>query len=133
MSQENVEIVRRSVEAFAEGDWEDALSEYAGGVEWMEMPSLGPDASTYIGRDQLREAAESWIQMWSEYDIKVHRYADRGDEVVVLVRERGSGGASGVSVERELGEVFTLRDSEVVRVRLFGSWSEALEAAGLSE
>ena len=132
MSQENVEIVRRSVEAFAEGDWEDALSEYAGGVEWMEMPSLGPDASTYIGRDQLREAAESWIQMWSEYD-KVHRYADRGDEVVVLVRERGSGGASGVSVERELGEVFTLRDSEVVRVRLFGSWSEALEAAGLSE
>ena len=52
MSQENVEIGRRSVGAFADGDWEDALSEYAGGVEWMEMPSFGPDASTYIGRDR---------------------------------------------------------------------------------
>ena len=40
--------------------------------------------------------------MWSEYDIKVDAMP-MGDEVVVLVRERGSGGASGVSVERELG------------------------------
>ena len=51
----------------------------------------------------------------------------------VLIRERGHGGASGAAVERELGEVFTLRDGKVVRVRLYGSWAEALEAAGLRE
>src|SRR3954452_20477729 len=133
MSQENVEIVRRSADAFSRGDWDGALAEYDPDIEWVEMPSLGPDASTYTGREQLRGAVESWIQMWREYDIEVCRYADAGDGVVALVRERGRGGTSGASVEREIGELFTVRDGRVVRVRLYGSWSEALEAAGLSE
>jgi hypothetical protein len=53
--------------------------------------------------------------------------------VVVLSRERGRGTLSEVEVEREVGQVVTLRDGKMVRVRLYGSWSEALEAAGLSE
>jgi ketosteroid isomerase-like protein len=142
MSQENVEIVRRSVDAFARGagqtgttagDWDRALAEYSPDVEWVEMPSLGPDAATYRGHEELRAAAESWIGMWSEYDVEVVRYADAGADVVLLARERGSGGASGATVERELGEVFTVLDGTIVRVRLYGSWDEALEAAGLRE
>jgi ketosteroid isomerase-like protein len=62
----------------------------------------------------------------------VERYADAGDDVVVQVREKGQG-RSGAAVERRLGNVYTLRDGKIVRVRLFGSWNEALEAAGLSE
>lgn len=133
MSEANVEVVRRSAEAFARNDWEGFLAEFDPGVEWVEMPSLGPDASRYIGTEQLREAIQSWIQMWREYDIEVCRYADVSDEVVVLARERGSGGASGAAVERELGEVFTVLRGKVVRARLYGSWAEALEAAGLRE
>jgi ketosteroid isomerase-like protein len=132
MSEENVAIVRRSVEAFLAGDWDEALREYQADVEWLEMPSLGPDASAYVGRAELRAAAESWMGMWSEYKIEVRRYVDSGDEVVVLSAEQGSGGVSGATVERELGEVFTLVAGEVVRVRLYGSWAEALEAAGTS-
>jgi ketosteroid isomerase-like protein len=97
------------------------------------MPSLGPDASTYTGTEELREAVQSWTEKWSEYETEVSRYAQAGDEVVVLSRERGRGVVSGVKAERELGQVFTLRDGKIVRVRLYGSWSEALEAARLSE
>jgi len=71
--------------------------------------------------------------VWKEYDAEVTRYADGGDDVAILIREKGHGGLSGASVERELGEVCTVREGKVVRVRLFGSWDEALEAAGLSE
>jgi ketosteroid isomerase-like protein len=53
MSQENIEIVRRSVEAFARNDWDDAVSNFDPDVEWVEMPSLGPDASTYRGTEEL--------------------------------------------------------------------------------
>jgi hypothetical protein len=35
-------------------------------------------------------------------------------------------------VEREVGEVFTLRGGKLIRARLYGSWAEALQAAGLS-
>jgi ketosteroid isomerase-like protein len=133
MSQENVAIVQASVEAAARNDWGTAMVSVDPGVEWVEMPSLGPDASSYSGIAELREAVNSWIQMWSEYDAEVARYADAGDQVVVLFRERGQGGVSGAGVERELGETFTLRNGKVVKVRLYGSWAEALEAAGISE
>jgi uncharacterized protein len=133
MSQENVEIVRSGVEAAARNDWSVAMASVDPSIEWVEMPSLGPDASSYTGIEELRQAVNSWIGMWSEYDVKVTRYADAGDDVVVLLRESGHGGVSGAAVERELGEVFTLREGKVVRVRLYGSWDEALEAAGLRE
>jgi uncharacterized protein len=133
MSQQNVEIVRSGLEAAARNDWNAAMASVDPNVEWVEMPSLGPDASSYTGVEELRKAINSWIGMWSEYDVEVVRYADADDDVVVLFRERGHGGVSGAAVERELGEVFTLRDGKVVRVRLYGSWREALEAAGLKE
>src|SRR4051794_37925760 len=118
MSQENVEIVRAGVEAAARNDWNAAMVSVDPNVSWEEMPSLGPDASTYTGIEELREAINSWAAMWSEYDVKVARYADAGDDVVVLIRERGQGSVSGAAVERDLGEVFTLRDGKIVRVRL---------------
>jgi uncharacterized protein len=133
VSQENVEVVRSGLEAAARNDWNAAMASVDPNVEWVEMPSLGPDASSYTGVDELRKAVNSWTAIWSEYDVEVTRYADAGDDVVVLFRERGHGGVSGAPVERELGEVFTLRDGKVVRVRLYGSWTEALEAAGLRE
>jgi uncharacterized protein len=133
MSQENVEIVRRGVEALARNDWDTILAGCDPDVEWVEMPSLGPDAATYTGTEELRDAVQSWTQKWTEYELEVSRYAQAGDEVVVLARERGRGTLSGVEVERHLGHVFTLQDGKVVRVRLYGNWSEALEAAGLSE
>jgi ketosteroid isomerase-like protein len=133
VSSENVEIVRGGVEAAARNDWNAAMACVDPSVEWVEMPSLGPDAATYTGIEELREAINSWIGMWSEYDVEVARYVDAGDDVVVLFRERGHGGVSGAAVERELGEVFTLRNGKVVRVRLYGRWDEALEAAGLKE
>ena len=133
MSRENVEVVRRSAEAFARDDWETISALVDAEVIWEETPSLGPDASTYRGMEELRVAVGSWMEKWSEYDFEIRRYADSGDDVVVLAREHGQGGVSGVTVERELGEVATVRDGKITRVRLYGSWTEALEAAGLSE
>jgi ketosteroid isomerase-like protein len=133
MSRENVEIVRRGGEAFVRNDWETAFADCAPDVEWVEMPSLGPDASTYRGTEQLRDAVQSWTQKWTEYEVEVFRFAHVGDEVVVLSRERGRGTVSGIEVERELGQVFTVREGKIERVRLYGGWDETLEAAGLSE
>jgi ketosteroid isomerase-like protein len=133
VSQENVEIVRQITAAFLRGDWDAVSASSSPEVEWEEMPSLGPDASSYHGIGEVREALQSWMGMWRDYEIEVHDYVDAGGDVVVLARETGRGRTSGVSAVRELGDVFTLRDGKVVRVRLYGSWHEALEAAGLRE
>ena len=133
MSQENVEVVRGIVEAAARDEWNAAMAAADPSVEWVEMPSLGPDASTYTGIEELRGAINSWIGTWSEYDVEVVRYADAGDDVVVLFRERGQGGVSGAAVERKLGEVFTLRDDKVVASACMGAGTKPSKPAGLRE
>ncbi len=133
MSRENVEVVRRSMEAFRGGDWENAMTAFHPDVVWEETPSLGPDAATYRGINAVRDALQSWTSRWEDYSYSVSRYAEAGDDVVVLIKERGRGRASEATVQRETGEVHTFRDGKVVRTRLFGSWREALQAAGLSE
>ena len=134
MSQENVEAVRRGVEAFVAGDWKTWVEGIDADVEWEETAGLGPDAGIYRGIEDVRAATTSWTAMWTDYTFQVHDYVDAGeDEVVVLAQERGRGRGTGAAVERELGEVFTLRDGKLIRARLYGSWAEALEAAGLSE
>jgi ketosteroid isomerase-like protein len=131
MSQENVEIVRRGVEALTRGDWEAA--EFDSAIQWIEMPSLGPDPSSYSGVEEMRGALQSWFGMWSEYRSEVERYVDRGDEIVVLSREHGKAALTGIEVDRELAQLATVKGGKIVRVRLYGSWDEGLEAAGLSE
>jgi ketosteroid isomerase-like protein len=133
MSQENVEVVRRSVEAVAAGDWKTVSEVVDPEIEWIETPGLGPDAAVYRGIEEARGAMGNWTEMWTDYTFEVHEYLDAGDQVVVLVHESGQGRATGVSVERELGQVHSIEGSKVKRVRLYGSWAAALEAAGLSE
>jgi hypothetical protein len=53
--------------------------------------------------------------------------------VVLVFRQTGTGRGSGVRVERDFFGVFDLRESKVVRFRLYESQEEALEAAGLRE
>jgi ketosteroid isomerase-like protein len=102
-------------------------------LRWEEAPSLGPSADVYEGDEGARQAYGSWIAMWDDYETAPVEYVDAGDEVVVLSRESGRGRHSGVRVEREVAQVHTFRDGVVIRIRVFPSWREVLEAAGLSE
>jgi ketosteroid isomerase-like protein len=53
--------------------------------------------------------------------------------VLVLSRQTATGKQSGVPIEHEFGDVFTLRDGKVVRFESYWNRADALEAAGLSE
>jgi SnoaL-like domain len=50
---------------------------------------------------------------------------------VVLLRGRGTGGASRARARVDLAEVWELREGVPIRVREFPAWEEALSAAGL--
>ena len=128
MSQENVEKVRRSFEAYRRGD-------YAGGSEWLapdvtwengqELPANGPAA--------VREMWERWDSEWEELETFAEEFIDAGDHVVMAVHYRCRGRASGVEVTDRLFEVHTFRDGQCVRKLDFRERSEALDAAGLSD
>jgi ketosteroid isomerase-like protein len=127
MSEENVELVRRIYEAW--GREESARDFLAEDIEYIN-PSYAVEPGTRHGRKSFAVIRETY----GDFEIRVERYIDAGEEgVVVLAHYRGSGQGSGVPVAGEHGYVWTVRGGRAVRFRWFQSHREALEAAGLSE
>ena len=73
-----------------------------------------------------------WDGDWDELETVIEEVIDAGDKVVMAVRYRGRGRASGVEVNDQLFEVHTFRDGQCVRKVDFQERAAALEAAGLS-
>ena len=60
MSQDNVEIVRASWEAWSRGDTEALLEFYDPEVEWDMTHSYVPDMGVFHGHDGIREFFREW-------------------------------------------------------------------------
>jgi ketosteroid isomerase-like protein len=124
MSQENVEIVRR----FLVVDVDEALTYADPGIVWNPI-----EESSTQGHDAVRASLARWKGEWDDYKLMPEEFVDRGDRVVVTVRLRGRGRASGVEIDARFYDVYTLRDAKIVRMDQFTERSEALEAVGRSE
>ena len=71
--------------------------------------------------------------MWDDFQIVPTELIDAGEKVVVAVTFRGTGKESGVDVSMQVLNVWTIRDSKIVRiVGGYRDRAEALDAAGLS-
>jgi len=141
MSEENVEIVRRSFEAnnaFMRGD----LSSKAFAQMFDPQIELHwHDQRTYPDTPQhLRGASEvivfvekfrdDWIDVVQE---PLELIEAPGGRVLGFTRQSGRGRQSGVPIDIHFYEVWTIRDGNVRRLEYFRHRAEALEAAGLSE
>jgi ketosteroid isomerase-like protein len=129
MSQENVEVVRRALDAFLNGDVETALSFYDPDVEW-DGTNL-PDGQIGRGHEAIMEHLRRWAAQWEEWTVEVERIVDaRSDRVVVFLRERGRS-ASGLNMDELHAEVYEVRGGKIVRRQGFSDPNDALEAVGL--
>jgi uncharacterized protein len=131
MSQENVEIVRRHLEAYLSGDNETTLSYYDPEVEFDARAR--PGGQVYRGHEGVAEAMRVWVGAWEDWKFEVEEIIDAGDRVLVIGRESGRGRGSGVEIDQPNFIVFTLRDGRIVRWQGFVHRGPALEAAGFSE
>jgi ketosteroid isomerase-like protein len=129
MSQENVEIVRRAVQAFNRHEIE--LEFFHPEVEWIENPRF-PGAKTYRGRDGVKRSVEDWWDTWALV-MRVEEIVDAGDRVAFWGVTKARGHNSDVTVSGPFGGVWEFRDGMAVRVHVLGGREEALEAVGLSE
>jgi len=132
VSAENVDIVRRIYEANARRDTAAALELIDPEIEVEYRGQLIDKNATYYGHAGLRQLMESIRENFEEFDVAVEEYIDVEDEVVVALRQRAVGKASGASVDIHIGQVWTLRNGKAVRWRIYRSKSEALAAVGAS-
>jgi ketosteroid isomerase-like protein len=133
MSQENVEIVRRGYDAFNRGDLGAFFQAFDPNVE-LHLPEGGLNVGTRRGPQAIRQLVEGFFEVWDPMHFEPERFFDVDDQrVLVFVRVSATGRGSGAQVEIRATHEFTIGDELVVRLKVYGNRSEALEAVGLSE
>jgi ketosteroid isomerase-like protein len=127
MSETNLQIVQRSVEAAIKGDWQRLRAALDSGVELDQNRPSG----VYRGFGGVQESMQRWSEAWEDRRVEAEEFIDAGDHVVVIVHEYVKSARTGMALDRRLAEVWTLRDGKVVGIRNYRDRDEALAAAGL--
>jgi uncharacterized protein len=130
VSAENVEIVRRSCEAYARRDWEAAAEALHPEIEWdASTYTAWPDAPSFRGEEGVLDFFRRFLGTWDEYDVTFEEFIDCGDVVVAIVTDRGVGKGSGAEVTRRFAQVWTLRDGKAIAWTAYPDRESALAAA----
>jgi ketosteroid isomerase-like protein len=133
MSQENVDLVRRSYAAFNRGEYEAAAAAFHPEAEWYPYLSALEDA-VYRGREALVKMFKELDESFTEgVQVEVQEIIDGGDQLVVVLEAHGKGAGSGVDVRQRWAQLASMRAGLVFRVTPFPDRGAALEAAGLRE
>lgn len=134
MSQENIELVRRNWDAFAEGVIDEpALKTLHSEVELIGAVGGIEEGAVTRGRDAVRDAVLVDSEVWAERRLDLQRVIDAGDRVVALLSEYRRGQGSGVEVRADIALVYGFKDGLIIRIEPYMSQAEALAAVGLSE
>jgi ketosteroid isomerase-like protein len=132
MSQENVEVVRRFLEAYNRRDFE-LITEL--------MDPTFEFRSRFVGIESVHRASEgfphTYFKMLDEaydhFEVVLSEFIDAGAAVLTAGRAEWRGKASGVQGETPVLPAFWLRARKVLRAETFTDRTEAFDAVGLSE
>jgi ketosteroid isomerase-like protein len=131
MSQENVEIVKASIDAYNRGDWDAMLEAAAPDYELDWSRSMGPGRGVY-GLDQVRRFFAGFAESWESVRVEPDEFIEVGDLVIVPQTARARG-RDGIEVVAHPAIVYTIRDGEIQRAVMYQGRQEALKAIGLSD
>ena len=132
MSEENVELVRRSYQEFAdrgEPPWELIAPDAE-----FDSSDVMPDIGVIRGQESAKPAMRSYVGAFEDFHIELEEVigADE-DHVVTMVRDGGRVRGSDAEIWNRFFHAFTIRGGRIVRWSSHVEKRRALEAAGLSE
>ena len=134
MSQENVELIRQSHDAFNRRDLDAFLEFFDPDVEFTtRFASPEGGDPQYHGHDGIREWWEDLLAIFPDFRSEVLEVRDSGDHGITAARIRGHGLDSGTPMDEMVWQAWEARDGKALWWRTFGSEAEALEAAGIEE
>ncbi len=134
MSDENVELMKRSFELWRDGSIGEWIETLDPDIEWDVSAHPLPDfPNRGSGRDAFLRHLGDYVSGWNDYEVSSRELIDAGDEVVLILHERARMRDSDMMLDRDLPTVWTVRDGRAVRHRVFKTRADALEAVGLRE
>jgi ketosteroid isomerase-like protein len=136
MSPENVEIVRRGLEALNARDVEVIERLVAPDAEWRPVLTAGGELErpVYRGPAGMAQYLTDLDEIFEGTEVHIEVLDSIGPEHVLFGgRVTARGGKSGAPIDERIWAVWELRDGKVVRGTAYRAKAEALEAVGLSE
>jgi uncharacterized protein len=130
MSAEDVETIRRGVEAYNAGDVDGMIALTHPEVRLTPVRKL-LEGGEYIGHAGLRRFMADMDEDWSERGIDVAEVHDTGDRVLVLGDFHGTGRASCAEVRYPVAWLCEMQDGKLARMVAYTDQEQALTEAGL--
>jgi ketosteroid isomerase-like protein len=131
MSQENVEIAMRALDAYARRDLETLRALADPDIELDWSASRAWLAGVYRGLEETLRFYNDYYEAFSEIVIEADDYIDAG-ESVVIPNVAHQVGRDGIQVSARSTFVFTVRGGKLIRICLYQETEQALEAVGLA-
>jgi ketosteroid isomerase-like protein len=131
MSQENLEVVRRLVEAAHRMNVDAFVECCHPEVEWEETPPLASDAPpVYRGRRGVREwFAQAMTGVWSDWRVEKADYLEARNDVVLLdLAFAARARSSGIETRLRVWLAFWLADGLIIRRQSYLDQTAAVEA-----
>jgi ketosteroid isomerase-like protein len=129
MSQKDVEVVWREIQAFNERDLPGAFSVWSPDAEIDWSSSEGAVEGVYHGHADLKSL---WGEVWSRFEtveVRTEGFVQAGADVVIPIRAHLRGG-EGIEVVARRTLVYTVENEQITRLRIYRELADALEAAG---
>jgi uncharacterized protein len=114
MSGADVETLKQAYGSLNRGDLSVVLELLDPDIEWHE-PAFSPHAGSHRGRDSFERFVRGWLESFDGFRVEPEQVVERGDQLVAIVRQTGTGRASGLPVETRLAHVWTVVNGRAVR------------------
>ena len=131
MSEANVQVARRVIEALDRGDVPGALKDAARDFAFDFSRSISPEQGVY-GRDDIPRLVENFTGIWESLRYEPDEFIEVGDRLITPMTTYLRG-RDGIALQTRFAWLWSFRDGRINRITFFQDRRDALEAAGLSE
>jgi uncharacterized protein len=125
----DIEELERGYAALNRGDLSVVLDLLDPDIEWHE-PAASLEGGAHRGRDSFERFLRGWMESFESFRVEPERVVQRGDELVAVVRQTGTGRSSGLRVETRLAHVWTVADGKAVRWEAVADPEAAVDDGG---
>lgn len=133
MSQENVEIVRRGIDAYNRGDLDAILESWAPDAVLDWSNSRGVEAGVFRGHGEIRAYMQRFLGTFDEVRLVVDDLVEVQEGLLLVESVAYVRGRDGIEAQARSTWLIEIRNGEQTSLTLYQTRQEALEAAGLSE
>jgi ketosteroid isomerase-like protein len=132
MSQQNMEVVLRSIESWNRDDLDAVLETVAPDIEFHTSGVFPDFDPVYRGREGFTRFWRAIHEPWEELRFDIERIEHGPDCVAIEFRFRARGIGSGARVDLKFANAITLRDGLQTKIVARRVFEDARRVAGLA-